>query len=99
MKTEPISPGDKTIHYSESLIEECVQFLNMEISQNRFDKYSVSNPDYNAVVLKPAGHFNPVLKIVVDLFIDKGWDCFSSYAYDPRGPHYCFYVHKKHFSV
>ena len=53
--------------------------------------------NYNAINQDPYDRYTLVMDLVVEDFKAAGWDCFFQYVGDARGPHHCFYVHKKHF--
>ena len=100
IKPEEITPGTT---FKGPLYREAVSFINEAISTRNWhamwiDKENILN-NYNAIIESPCGAYRSVMPMVVESFKEAGWDCMYQSAYDARGPHACFYVHKKHFEV
>ena len=94
--TQPINPYSNDSPESDYILDEAIQFINHSISRRLWHDQIVKVKDYRAIHIKDFSLL-PVMDKVVKLFIKKGWDCKWSSAYDARGPHYCFYINKKHF--
>lgn len=102
--TEPISPDQKDSSDSivdSPLYDEAVRFINGNITLRNWHQMITQRDElrnnYHAILQSPVNYYNSVMPLVVDAFKAKGWDCLFESAYDARGPHHCFYVHKKHF--
>lgn len=94
---KPIDPStiDKTLNLA--LTEDAIEYFNKKISFRDWHKQHVKS-NYHAVIISPFGRWDKdVMDAVVEAFKKLGWNCRWSDAYDGRGPHQCFYVHKSHF--
>lgn len=100
---KPISIDEINKPIRGPLYDEALRFINEAISCKNWHKMYLQKQEiqdnYNAILQKPYGKYNSVMPLVVEDFKAAGWDCFFESAYDARGPHHCFYVHKKHFAA
>lgn len=97
---KPIKPNEVNFEHPVKgpLFERAVLYINEAISTKRWHHQIIEVKDYNAIILSPYEYYNSVMDMVVEDFKKAGWDCYWKNAYDARGPHHCFYVHKKHFT-
>lgn len=98
MKTEPIKPTEPTLTIKEGEIEDAINYINYMLSSKQFHFQHFRRDNHRAIILSPYGAYVNVMDEVVERFKNVGWDCFWDLANDARGPHYCFYVHEKHFT-
>ena len=80
-------------------LDPIIEYMNNAILERDFHLESVPyDQDYCAFIYYPYRRFpKNVLDRAIEKFREYGWDCFWKDIYDVRGPHTCFYVHKKHF--
>lgn len=85
------------------LFDEAIRFVNEAVSGRRWSELWTESEEirenYYGILQTPYDKYTTVMPLVVEAFKAEGWDCFFSRAYDARGPHHCFYVHKKHFEI
>jgi hypothetical protein len=95
-KTEPISPEQAiAVNYSMNPI---IDYINEQLLLRNWHTQHIKRSDYLAIIF-PYGRFSDSMKDrAVKLFVKVGWDCYWDDAYDGRGPHECFYVHRRHFA-
>ena len=98
MKIEPIKPNEPTLTIQEEEIEKAIKYINSMLSRKEFHNQHFPKENHRAIILSPFGAYINVMNEVVERFKSVGWDCFWGSAYDARGPHYCFYIHEKHFT-
>lgn len=94
---KPISPEEITKKPILPLLDQAIVYINNAIKSENWHRQIVEVDGYHAIIMPIAENFRPIRGDVVKLFTDAGWDCKWQDAYDARGPHNCFYVHKKHF--
>lgn len=103
-KIEAINVEQKDLPYRGPEIEKLVSLINEAISFKRWHNGYYPEKDirnnYNPILLSPydLACNESIRKEIVRVFSEKGWDCMTQECYDARGPHYCFFVSKKHFA-
>jgi len=78
-------------------INDALNFINEKINKSLWHQQILEVQNYHAILLTPYGAYLDVMNEVVEIYKSENYDCFFKSAYDARGPHYCFYINKKHF--
>lgn len=100
---EAITPEQKDLPCIGFQLDEQIKNINEAIFLRKWhnsftDTEEVRNNYYAILLYEYDDVTNEELrKQLVEIYTKKGWDCMQKYCYDARGPHYCFYVNKKHF--
>ena len=95
-EVKPITPN--AIKSDSDLdLNSSIDYLNTKLLTKDFHDQINKIENYHAIILSPYGEYIDKMDRVVEKFKANGWDCYWKSAYDVRGPHYCFYVHEKHY--
>lgn len=98
---EPISPNDISKLIIGPALETLISRINEAITLRNWHESSVADENlrnnYFKILISLEVQNDKLKNALIHVYKKMGWDCDIAQCHSGHGPHYCFFVHKKHF--